>query len=281
MAHELRNPEPLGAAAPAPTPGTGRIPLRPPVELHGSWGSLGRQTVAGRRRGGPATAAAAAAVWTSAVKPDTGPGAVAAGGCCALPLPLAGTCAGDARAAFAAVAVPLAVPADLAGAGEAAAGRLAAETLYLGGRSPAAGAPLAGTPEIWLYLRRGQDGGWHLVCTLFEPLTGGRADGPQADLRAREGAAGRCGLAAGLPGGQGGCHLTRSRLGGWRVPGSAVWFSQPVPPAVIPERMRRSRLPPSRAARALEASWRTVGWARACSGRTARRACRCFLSAVA
>jgi len=36
------------------------------------------------------------------------------------------------------------------------------------------------------------------------------------------------------------------------VPGKAVWFAQPVPAGVVPEPLRRTRLAPGRAARALE-----------------------------
>lgn len=45
--------------------------------------------------------------------------------------------------------------------------------------------------------------------------------------------------------------LTRSRFGGWKVPGKAVWFAQPVPVSVVPAPLRRTRLAPGRAAWAL------------------------------
>jgi len=59
-------------------------------------------------------------------------------------------------------------------------------------------------------------------------------------------------VVAGLSAGRWGHHLTRSRFGGWKVPGKAVWFAQPVPGGVVPEPLRRTRLAPGRAARALE-----------------------------
>ena len=57
--------------------------------------------------------------------------------------------------------------------------------------------------------------------------------------RARPGAVGGRGLqvVAGLSGGRWGHHLTRSRLGGWKVPGKAVWFALPVHPGWVPARL--------------------------------------------
>jgi anti-sigma regulatory factor (Ser/Thr protein kinase) len=95
-------------------------------------------------------------------------------------------------------------------------------------------------PELWMY-RRGHDGDPQLVVAVFDSLR---------RLRAREHAAPRDLLAEGGRGldivgvvaaGQSGWHLTRSRLGGWQVPGKACWFSLPIPdssPRVLPPRLR-------------------------------------------
>ncbi|HEX6471818.1 MAG TPA: ATP-binding protein [Streptosporangiaceae bacterium] len=104
------------------------------------------------------------------------------------------------------------------------------------------GAPEAAAtaPELWLY-RRGHDGDPQLVVAVFDSLR---------RLRARQPALPRDLLAEGGRGldivgivaaGQSGWHLTRSRLGGWQVPGKACWFALPIPesfPPVLPPRLR-------------------------------------------
>ena len=166
--------------------------------------------VAGRWRGGPATTGTA---------PDTSdrPTAVTAalaGGCCccAWPLPADATCAAVARGVFREVAATLSLPEELAADGLLMTSELAANTLHAHGNIEFDGAgawPIAGTPELWIYLRRAA-GRWELVVKVFDSVSG------------------------------------------WKVPGKAVWFAQPVPGGVVPERLRRTRLAPGRAARALE-----------------------------
>jgi hypothetical protein len=48
-------------------------------------------------------------------------------------------------------------------------------------------------------------------------------------------------VVAGLSAGQWGCHLSRSRLGNWKVPGKAVWFSLRIPPAAMADHFGRPR----------------------------------------
>ena len=52
--------------------------------------------------------------------------------------------------------------------------------------------------------------------------------------------------------GRWGHHLTRARLGGWKVPGKAVWFAQPVPPGTALDRFRRAQPGSLQAAAILE-----------------------------
>jgi hypothetical protein len=60
-------------------------------------------------------------------------------------------------------------------------------------------------------------------------------------------------VVAGLSAGRWGHHLSRSRLGCWRVPGKAVWFAQPLHPGCIPARLKRARPRPCEVSRRLAA----------------------------
>ena len=51
-----------------------------------------------------------------------------------------------------------------------------------------------------------------------------------------------------------GCHLSRSRLGNWKVPGKAVWFALRIPPAALPDHVGRSRYSPDWLINELEAT---------------------------
>jgi hypothetical protein len=214
--------------------------------------------VAGRWRGGPAPAAA---VPGGMARPAMGAAALAVGGCCSWPLPADATCAAVARRVFREAAAALCLPAGLASDGVLMASELAANTLHAHANIEFDGAgawPIAGAPELWIYLRRAAGGvvvpGWELVVKVFDSL-GGWKDGlapepgaPGADAQSGRG----LGVVAGLSAGRWGHHLTRSRFGGWKVPGKAVWFAQAVPGSLVPEPLRRTRLAPGRAARALE-----------------------------
>ena len=205
--------------------------------------------VAGRGRGGPA----------AAVPGSTGGDAAAAltgGGCCAWPLPADATCAAVARRRYREVAAALAVPEELTSDGLLMTSELAANTLHAhpGAELGAAGAwPAAGAPELWIYLRRAA-GRWELVVKVFDSL-GGWKDGlaPVPGAAGADAVSGRgLGVVAGLSAGRWGHHLTRSRFGGWKAPGKAVWFAQPVAGGIVPEPLRGTRLAPGRAAWALE-----------------------------
>jgi hypothetical protein len=121
----------------------------------------------------------------------------------------------------------------------------------------AAGPPLAGAPELWVYLRRHlrrSASRWELVCKVFDSVTGWQDGRTPLPGSAEDTSVSGRGLqvVAELSGGRWGYHLTRSRLGGWKVPGKVVWFALPVPGASVPDCLRRARLAPCRSATALE-----------------------------
>jgi hypothetical protein len=87
------------------------------------------------------------------------------------------------------------------------------------------------TPELWVYLR--DVGRWReLVCKVFDAYPGWlqpNPPGPDGRRVVSDAISGR-GLEVvhELSSGRWGYHLTRARLGGWDVPGKAVWFAMPV-----------------------------------------------------
>ncbi len=197
---------------------------------------------------------------------------VSAGGCATSALPLDATGASLARQVFRAVAADVGLPADLIDDGVTMASELAANTLHAQAGNRLAGArsyPVAGGPEIWLYLRMSGDRAQELVCKVFDSLpawTDGalpeaatahldpaQLDPAQLDLAALEAVSGR-GLQVidALSQGRWGHHLTRSRLGRWKVPGKAVWFALPVPPSSALDRFHGPQLDPCEAAVVLE-----------------------------
>lgn len=186
-----------------------------------------------------------------------GPASLAAGACCAWSLPPDPTCAAQARRIFREAAAAAGVPDDLADDGVTMASELAANTLHAVADSGAgSGVPSPGGPEMWLYLRRSTFG-WELTCKFFDGLRGWRKGLPPAPDRVSDDSETGRGLqvVAALSDGRWGHHLTRSRLGGWKVPGKAVWFAMPVPPptAAAGEWEARSRLGPCEAASELAA----------------------------
>ena len=238
----------LSSPAIAVVPPTGAS-MRSPTSM-----ALADAGIAGRWGGGPAAS-------------GTGPGdpgratvagaaALAWGGCCAWPLPADATCAAVARGVFREVAAALTLPAELASDGLLMTSELAANTLHAQANIEFDGAgawPVAGAPELWIYLRRAA-GRWELAVKVFDSLSGWKNDlAPEPGAAGADAVSGRgLGVVAGLSAGRWGQHLTRSRFGGWKVPGKAVWFAQAVPGSVVPEPLRRTRLAPGRAARALE-----------------------------
>jgi hypothetical protein len=128
------------------------------------------------------------------------------------------------------------------------ASELAANTLHaLRDEAPAAARQrsAAGIPEIWLYLR-GTSRTRELICKVFDTERGwvpggrpGMSDAPADSVSGRG-----LQVVAGLSAGQWGCHLSRSRLGSWKVPGKAVWFSLRIPPAALADHVGTPRYSP-------------------------------------
>ena len=158
------------------------------------------------------------------------------GGCFVRELPLDNTCASAARRLFREAVVGSDLPGDLIHDGVTMASELAANTLNAHGNIEFGGhgRPVSGMPEIWVHLRA-FGSGRELVCKIFdsepgwdagEPLPVGAAvpAGPDS-IRGRG-----LQMVAGLSAGRWGHHLSRGRLGAWKVPGKAVWFALRVPP---------------------------------------------------
>jgi hypothetical protein len=161
------------------------------------------------------------------------------GGCFARPLPVDTTCAASARRYFREATSALSLPTGLLHDGVTMASELAANTLH------ALRNAAAGTPELWLYLR-GTGRTRELVCKVFDTERGWNAGTAPGMVSAPEDSVSGRGLqvVAGLSAGQWGCHLSRSRLGNWRVPGKAVWFALRIPPAALPSHVGRPRYSP-------------------------------------
>lgn len=171
---------------------------------------------------------------------------VSAGGCSASPLPMDASCAATARQLFRAAAAGIGLPDEAVYDGVTMASELAANSMHARAAvqfDGVLGCPVAGAPELWLYLRRAA-GQQVLVCKVFDALPGWKNGQPPDPLSARpaedaeeESGRGLCVVHA-LSQGRWGHHLTRARLGGWKVPGKVVWFAQPVPPGTALDRFR-------------------------------------------
>jgi histidine kinase-like protein len=160
------------------------------------------------------------------------------GGCGAWPLPGDLSSAATARRVYQEAAAEVGIGADLAYDGVTMASELAANTLHSASQDRAAAGPRAQVrSELWLYLR-GSGSRRELVCKVFDTCPGwksGRAPSPFPLPVAPDATGGR-GLQVvhELSGGRWGHHLTRARLGRWKVRGKAVWFALPAPPAAGP-----------------------------------------------
>jgi len=262
--------------------------MRPPTPADGGQSVLGPHVAGGSGRGSAVPARpgsiGATSVGTGPVGPDgaaavAGAGLLGAplaealavlpieperlsdvslsnGGCFARPLPIDTTCAAAARRFFREAVSSLGIPSGLLHDGVTMASELAANTLHAQ-RNVALGAArqrAAGIPEIWLYIR-GSGSASELVCKVFDTernWTAGSAPGmSSAPLDSVSGRGLQ--VVAGLSGGQWGCHLSRSRLGNWKVPGKAVWFSLRLPPTVLPDSRGMSRYRPDQLIDELEA----------------------------
>jgi len=182
---------------------------------------------------------------------------VSAGGCFARALPLDPTCAGAARSSFREAVAGIGLPADLVHDGITMASELAANTLHAQGNVEFSGSsqrPVSGFPEFWLYLR-GRGSRCELVCKVFDSQPGWKTGSlPDVKIRSKEGVNGR-GLQVvdGLSAGEWGAHVTRGRLGSWKVSGKAVWFALRVPPGCDAARFGRTEFSPWQAVNELEA----------------------------
>ena len=110
------------------------------------------------------------------------------------------------------------------------ASELAANTLHADGNVEFRGGtqrPVSGCPEFWLYVR-GQGTRCELICKVFDSDPGWeRGSLPDINARKAESVSGRgLQVVAGLSAGQWGAHLSRGRLGCWKVQGKAVWFAR-------------------------------------------------------
>jgi hypothetical protein len=157
------------------------------------------------------------------------------GSCGAWLLPADETCAGIARGLLRNAVVHLGLTDDVLDDAILMASELAANTLHARaavwtGGSPDGGAPLSGSPELWLYLR-GLGMRRELVCKVFDCYRGwlqGTSAVKSASSVECDGGRGLQ-IVHELSGGRWGHHPTRARIGGWSVRGKAVWFAVPAP----------------------------------------------------
>jgi hypothetical protein len=168
---------------------------------------------------------------------------VRAGGCFARPLPLDSTCASVARSFFREAVAGAGLSGDLIHDGVTMASELAANTMNAHGNIEYGGhghRPVSGIPEFWLYIRNVRNAdpaaipGREIVCKIFDSEPGWDAGEPvpigAAVPAGPDSVRGRgLQMVAGLSAGTWGHHLTRGRLGIWKVPGKAVWFALRVP----------------------------------------------------
>ena len=177
------------------------------------------------------------------------------GGCFVRPLPLDGTCAGAARRFFREALAGADLAGDLIHDGVTMASELAANTMNAHGNIEYGGQghrAVSGMPEFWLYLR-GCGSGREIVCKIFDSEPGWDAGEPQpvgaAVPAGPDSIRGRgLQMVAGLSAGHWGHHLSRGRLGAWKVQGKAVWFALRIP--ATSDLARSERLAP-RGARAV------------------------------
>jgi hypothetical protein len=239
---------------PTPAESGGSALSNPSVLGNPAPGSPGPGNPASGARAAPAQAAgllAAPVAEALAIRPEhparIADASLSGGGCFVRPLPIDTTCAAAARRFFREAVSSLAIPSGLLHDGVTMASELAANTLHASRGAPPATRQRAatGVPEIWLYLR-GSGRTCELVCKVFDTERSwtagaepGMSDAPLDSISGRG-----LQVVAGLSAGQWGCHLSRSRLGSWKVPGKAVWFALRIPPAVLPDHPGRPRYSP-------------------------------------
>jgi hypothetical protein len=178
------------------------------------------------------------------------------GGCLAWPLPLDATCAGAARRLFRESVADLGLSADVIHDGVTMVSELAANTLHAQGNVEFDGSrqrPVTGSPEMWSYVRLCPTG-YELVCKVFDSQRGWKAGAPPDPARVTLESINGRGLrvVSELSGGRWGHHLTRGRLGRWKVQGKAVWFALPLSQARGAARLGGYQLTSCQAAKELE-----------------------------
>lgn len=183
-------------------------------------------------------------------------GNVRPAGCMAWPLPLDATCAGVARKLFRESAADLDLSADTIHDGVTMVSELAANTLHAQGNVEFDGSrqrPVTGSPELWSYVRMCPTG-YELVCKVFDSQRGWKAGAPPDPARVTLESINGRGLrvVSELSGGRWGHHLTRGRLGRWKVQGKVVWFALPLSDARGAARLGRYQLTACQAAKELE-----------------------------
>jgi hypothetical protein len=196
----------------------------------------------------PATLAGAASM--------SRPVSATAEGCQAWSLPLDSTCAGLARRLFREAVADMGLPPDVVYDGVTMVSELAANTLHAQGNvefDSSGHRPVTGCPELWSYVR-GCATGYELVCKVFDSQRGWKTGAPPDPARVSLESINGRGLrvVSELSGGRWGHHLSRARLGRWRVQGKAVWFAIPVPTARAAARLSGYPVSSCDAARELE-----------------------------
>ncbi|MDR3032204.1 MAG: hypothetical protein LBV78_03705, partial [Kitasatospora sp.] len=119
------------------------------------------------------------------------------------------------------------LPPDVVHDGVTMVSELAANTLHAQGNvefDSSGHRPVTGCPELWSYVR-GSATGYELVCKVFDSQQGWKAGAPPDPARVSLESINGRGLrvVSELSGGRWGHHLTRARLGRWKVQGKAVW----------------------------------------------------------
>ncbi|MGH3155429.1 MAG: ATP-binding protein [Streptosporangiaceae bacterium] len=155
-----------------------------------------------------------------------------ASGCQAWPLPLDPSCAGVARRLFRESVADLGLHGDLVHDGVTMVSELAANTLHAQSNVEFDGSrqrPITGSPEMWTYLRSCPTG-YEIVCKVFDSQRGWKSGAPPDPSRVTLESVNGRGLrvVSELSDGRWGHHLTRARLGRWKVQGKVVWFALPV-----------------------------------------------------
>jgi hypothetical protein len=113
--------------------------------------------------------------------------------------------------------------------------------------------PITGSPEMWAYIRACPTG-YELVCKVFDSQRGWKSGAPPDPSRVTLESVNGRGLrvVSELSDGRWGHHLTRARLGRWKVQGKVVWFALPVPTTRAAAALGQPQVTACQAAKELE-----------------------------